>query len=44
MAASRFVEVTDKGISEININSVSKKHKRHVIGTLQCFYIDQWRS
>jgi hypothetical protein len=27
MAASRFVEVTDKEISEININSVSKNTK-----------------
>jgi hypothetical protein len=28
MAASRFVEVTDKEISEIKINSVPKEHKR----------------
>jgi hypothetical protein len=28
MAASRFVEVTDKGISEININSVPKKTQK----------------
>jgi hypothetical protein len=27
MAASRFVEVTNKEISEIKINSVQKKHK-----------------
>jgi hypothetical protein len=30
MAASHFVEVTDKEISEIKINSVPKKHKRLV--------------
>jgi hypothetical protein len=37
MAASRFVEVIDKEISEIKINSVSKntkdkvkKHKRYI--------------
>ena len=30
MAASRFVKVTDKEISEIKINSVPKKHKRLV--------------
>jgi hypothetical protein len=30
MAASRFVEATDKEISEIEINSVPKKHKRLV--------------
>jgi hypothetical protein len=30
MAASRFVEVTDKEISEIKINSVPKKHKKPV--------------
>jgi hypothetical protein len=28
MAASRFVKVTDKEISEIKINSVQRKHKR----------------
>jgi mRNA-degrading endonuclease RelE of RelBE toxin-antitoxin system len=28
MAASRFVEVTDKEISEIKINPVPKPHKR----------------
>jgi hypothetical protein len=27
MAASRFVKVTDKEISEIKINSVQRKHK-----------------
>jgi mRNA-degrading endonuclease RelE of RelBE toxin-antitoxin system len=30
MAASRFVEVTDKEISEIKINPVPKTHKRLV--------------
>jgi hypothetical protein len=30
MAASRFVEVTDKEISEIKINSFPKKRKRLV--------------
>jgi hypothetical protein len=30
MAARRFVEVTDKEISEIKINSVPKKHKKLV--------------
>ena len=28
MAASRFVQITDREINKININSIPKKHER----------------
>ena len=34
MAASRFVDVTDKEISELKINAVPKKHNKKLLKQL----------
>jgi hypothetical protein len=44
MAASRFVKVTDKEISEIKINSVQRKHKDLMIGRWMRVENVQFRS